>query len=152
MSLVVAAQMALLCTPALSLLLSDLALVLGVWARSWGLLLNLLLLLLRLLLLLPFRYGRNSPAVAGVHPRSSLSDLHPCVCYQQKLGVALATVSPSSSSSSGHELPRNPPRPDLMQKHLSNLPLGSFHLHRNVGQQTRHFFAVIQHFIFTHIR
>lgn len=104
-----AAQIALLCTPALSLLLSDLALVLGVWARSWGLLLNLLLLLLRLLLLLPFRYGRNSPAVAGVHPRSSLSDLHPCVCYQQKLGVALATVSPSSSSSSGHELPRNPP-------------------------------------------
>ncbi len=28
----------------------------------------------------------------------------------------------------------------------------SFYLHRNIWQQTRHFFAVIQHVIFTHIR
>lgn len=146
-----AAQIALLCTPALSLLLSDLALALGVWARSWGLLLNLLLLLLRLLLLLPFRYGRNSPAVAGVHPRSSLSDLHRCVCYQQNLEWPSPPFRPPvlpPQVTNYHVIPR----PDLMQKRLSNLPLGSFHLHRNVGQQTRQFFAVIQHFIFTHIR
>ncbi len=47
-----------------------------------------------------------------------------------------------------HEITRS----DLVQESLSNLPLGSFYLHRNIWQQTRHFLAVIQHVIFTHIR
>ncbi len=47
-----------------------------------------------------------------------------------------------------HEIARS----HLVQESLSNLPLGSFYLHRNIWQQTRHFFAVIQHVILTHIR
>ncbi len=34
----------------------------------------------------------------------------------------------------------------------ATFPLGSFYLHRNIWQQTRHFLAVIQHVILTHIR
>ncbi len=46
-----------------------------------------------------------------------------------------------------HEITRS----DLVQESLSNLPLGSFYLHRNIWQQTRHLPAVIQHVILTHI-
>ncbi len=86
-----------------------------------------------------------------VHPRSPLlRPSLPCASPEAP-GKALATFSISSSFSCDHESPRNHqvwPRAGMSQQPS----LGSFYLHRNIWQQTRHFLAVIQHVILTHIR
>ncbi len=84
-----------------------------------------------------------------VNPRSP-SATFTAVCVTRSTWKGSSHLSTSSSFSCDHESPRNrqvSPRAGISQQPSP----GSFYLHRNIWQQTRHFFAVIQHVIFTHI-
>lgn len=142
MSLVVAARMTLFYAPPLSLLLSDFALAPGVLARSLG-----------------FCWT----SCCGCWGSSSCCSSDMGGTILQWFAWTHVALSPTFTAvcviSNTWYGPRQRftlqlfhviKRSDLMQEHLRNLPLGSFNLHRNVGQQTRHF-AVIQHLIFFYI-